>query len=60
VAEITGIIGWQIPEMPTWLASSRFANLELGNSKELPKEDQDGFANNRTPLIRRGVSLLIV
>ncbi len=41
VAESMGILGWRISEteaMPSWLATSRFAKLERGNSKELPEE----------------------
>ncbi len=41
VAEVMGIMGWRISQaevMPSWLATSRFAKLERGNSKELPPE----------------------
>lgn len=41
VAESMGILGWRISEneaMPSWLATSRFAKLERGNTKELPDE----------------------
>lgn len=41
VAEVMAIMGWRISESvtaPSWLASSRFAKLERGNSKELPEE----------------------
>lgn len=41
VAEIMAILGWRISEtdaMPNWLATSRFAKLERGNTKELPEE----------------------
>ena len=41
VAEVMAILGWRISEtdaMPTWLATSRFAKLERGNTKELPEE----------------------
>lgn len=41
VADLMGVIGWRISEadtMPSWLASSRFAKLERGNTKEIPKE----------------------
>lgn len=42
VAEVMAILGWRISEaaaMPSWLPTSRFAKLERGNTKELPKED---------------------
>ena len=42
VAESMGILGWRISEteaMPSWLATSRFAKLERGNTKELPEEN---------------------
>ena len=41
VAEVMGILGWRISEMdkmPEWLPSGRFAKLERGNTKDLPKE----------------------
>ncbi len=41
VAETMGILGWRIADtetMPSWLAASRFAKLERGNTKELPEE----------------------
>jgi hypothetical protein len=41
VAEVMAIMGWRISEMdkmPEWLSTSRFAKLERGNSKDLPKE----------------------
>jgi len=41
VAEVMAILGWRISEtdaMPNWLPTSRFAKLERGNTKELPKE----------------------
>jgi hypothetical protein len=41
VAEVMAILGWRISEteaMPTWLSTSRFAKLERGNTKEIPKE----------------------
>ena len=41
VAEVMGILGWRISEiekMPQWLPSGRFAKLERGNTKDLPKE----------------------
>lgn len=41
VAEVMGILGWRISEMekmPEWLPTGRFAKLERGNTKELPKE----------------------
>ncbi len=41
VAEVMGIMGWRISEadeIPAWLATSRFAKLERGNTKELPPE----------------------
>ncbi|HSK72794.1 MAG TPA: M28 family peptidase [Pyrinomonadaceae bacterium] len=41
VAEVMGILGWRISEMekmPEWLSTGRFAKLERGNTKELPKE----------------------
>ncbi|MEO8572656.1 MAG: M20/M25/M40 family metallo-hydrolase [Pyrinomonadaceae bacterium] len=41
VAEVMAVLGWRISEadgMPTWLATSRFAKLERGNTKELPEE----------------------
>jgi len=43
VADVMGIMGWRISEtekMPEWLPSSRFAKLERGNTKEVPKEDK--------------------
>lgn len=41
VAEVMAILGWRISEteaMPKWLATSRFAKLERGNTKEIPEE----------------------
>lgn len=41
VAEVMGILGWRISEsekLPGWLATSRFAKLERGNTKEIPEE----------------------
>jgi hypothetical protein len=41
VADVMGIMGWRLANadaMPSWLASSRFAKLERGNTKELPEE----------------------
>ena len=41
VAVVMSIMGLRISEMetmPSWLASSRFAKLERGNSKEIPEE----------------------
>jgi hypothetical protein len=41
VAEVMAILGWRIsenPSMPNWLATSRFAKLERGNTKEIPEE----------------------
>lgn len=41
VADLMGVIGWRISEsetMPSWLSSSRFGNLERGNTKPLPPE----------------------
>lgn len=41
VAEVMGILGWQIAEadaMPSWLPSSRFAKYDRGNTKEIPDE----------------------
>lgn len=41
VADVMGIMGMRIANadsMPAWLSSSRFAKLERGNTKELPKE----------------------
>lgn len=41
VADIMGIMGLRIAnseKMPEWLATSRFAKLERGNTKELPEE----------------------
>ncbi len=41
VAEIMGIMGLRVANgetMPSWLSTSRFAKLERGNTKELPKE----------------------
>jgi hypothetical protein len=43
VAEVMAILGWRISEteaMPSWLPTSRFAKLERGNTKELPKESE--------------------
>lgn len=41
VADVMGIMGLRLANadtMPAWLASSRFAKLERGNTKELPEE----------------------
>lgn len=41
VADVMGIMGLRIANtdtMPAWLATSRFAKLERGNTKELPEE----------------------
>jgi Zn-dependent M28 family amino/carboxypeptidase len=41
VAEVMGVLGWRIsekPNMPNWLATSRFAGIERGNTKEIPEE----------------------
>jgi hypothetical protein len=41
VAEVMAILGWRISEtekMPEWLPTGRFAKLERGNTKDLPKE----------------------
>ncbi|PYT00965.1 MAG: hypothetical protein DMF63_04685 [Acidobacteria bacterium] len=41
VAEVMAVLGWRISEMdgmPNWLATSRFAKLERGNTKPLPEE----------------------
>lgn len=41
VADVMGIMGLRIANadtMPAWLSTSRFAKLERGNTKELPKE----------------------
>jgi Zn-dependent M28 family amino/carboxypeptidase len=41
VAEVMGIMGLRISnadKMPEWLPTSRFAKLERGNTKEIPKE----------------------
>ncbi len=43
VADVMGIMGLRIANaetMPAWLSTSRFAKLERGNTKELPKEDK--------------------
>ncbi len=42
VAQIMGVMGIRVAsadKMPGWLASSRFANLERGNKKELRQEN---------------------
>ena len=41
VADVMGIMGLRLANtntMPTWLSTSRFANLERGNTKDLPEE----------------------
>jgi Zn-dependent M28 family amino/carboxypeptidase len=41
VAEVMAILGWRISEMdkmPEWMPTGRFAKLERGNTKDLPKE----------------------
>ncbi len=41
VADVMGIMGLRLASadaMPAWLSTSRFANLERGNTKELPEE----------------------
>jgi Zn-dependent M28 family amino/carboxypeptidase len=41
VAEVMGILGLRISDsaaMPEWLPTSRFAKMERGNTKEVPKE----------------------
>lgn len=41
VADVMGIMGQRIAngeKMPEWLKTSRFANLERGNTKDLPEE----------------------
>lgn len=41
VADVMGIMGLRLAnadQMPSWLTTSRFAKLERGNTKELPKE----------------------
>ena len=41
VADVMGIMGLRLANaetMPSWLGNSRFAKLERGNTKELPKE----------------------
>jgi Zn-dependent M28 family amino/carboxypeptidase len=41
VADVMGVMGLRLAngdQMPSWLATSRFAKLERGNTKELPKE----------------------
>lgn len=41
VAEVMAVMGWRISQsdaMPSWLATSRFAKLERGNSKPVPEE----------------------
>ena len=42
VADVMGIMGLRLANaaaMPAWLSTSRFANLERGNSKEIPEEN---------------------
>ncbi|HLL99982.1 MAG TPA: M28 family peptidase [Pyrinomonadaceae bacterium] len=42
VADVMAILGWRISQteaMPRWLPSSRFANLERGNTKEISEDD---------------------
>jgi hypothetical protein len=41
VADVMGIMGLRLASsdaMPAWLATSRFAKLERGNTKDLPEE----------------------
>lgn len=41
VADVMAILGWRISQtetMPQWLPSSRFANLERGNTKEISED----------------------
>jgi len=41
VADVMGILGLRISDsgaMPEWLPTSRFAKMERGNTKEIPKE----------------------
>jgi Zn-dependent M28 family amino/carboxypeptidase len=41
VADVMGILGLRIsdsPTMPEWLTTSRFAELERGNTKDIPEE----------------------
>ena len=41
VADVMGIMGWRLANadaMPAWLATSRFAKLERGNTKAIPEE----------------------
>ena len=41
VSDMMGIMGWRLANadaMPSWLATSRFAKLERGNTKEIPEE----------------------
>jgi hypothetical protein len=41
VADVMGIMGLRLANsdaMPAWLSTSRFANLERGNTKDLPEE----------------------
>ena len=41
VADVMGIMGLRLANadtMPSWLASSRFAKLERGNTKDVPQE----------------------
>ncbi len=41
VADVMGVMGLRLANadaMPSWLSTSRFAKLERGNAKELPKE----------------------
>jgi Zn-dependent M28 family amino/carboxypeptidase len=42
VADVMAIMSWRIsenPKMPEWLPTSRFAELERGNTKEIPEEN---------------------
>lgn len=42
VADVMGILGLRLAQqkdMPTWNASTRFADLKRGNKKDLPKEE---------------------
>jgi Zn-dependent M28 family amino/carboxypeptidase len=42
VADVMGVMGWRLANadaMPTWLSTSRFADLERGNTKKLPEEN---------------------
>lgn len=44
VADMMGVLGLRISnqdEMPEWLKDTRFSKLKRGNTKDLPKEDED-------------------